>query len=222
MKLFSLNPVLFGGMICVLASSIWGQLDVRDGLLSDYPLDETGGIDARDAVQNFRLRAQNGNPNWINPGVLFNASERNHFKFIEATPGVREHFTLSAWVKPTTTSGWQGVLDFASLRMITIEGKPVLEVVADGDPIFNEGSTGFGQYSADTALQAGVWHHLAISGNGHRIRLYIDGEIDKEHSARVISNETNNFLVGVRDDGLIDYFNGSIRGVRVYGRELTT
>lgn len=202
------------------AASLCAQLDIRDGLVFQYALDETEGTIANDATGSYPLRYWGGTPQWQQPGVFFHAANQHFFKFSDGVPSLRETFTMSAWVRSDNTIGWRGVLDMYSVAMLVIDGKLVLE--NRGDPFFNEaGSTGFGNTDSTGTLEWGTWHHVAISNNGSRTRFFIDGEMDREVVHQVIPNQTVDIQVGRRDAGAIDYFHGAIRDVRVYNRELT-
>ena len=76
--------------------------------------------------------------------------------------------------------------------------------------------------TSNSALSAGSWTHIAMTGNGGNLKIYINGVLDKTISTgSAISNYSTPELV-LGQPGITDsYFRGQIYDVRLYNHVLT-
>lgn len=121
--------------------------------------------------------------------------------------------TISAWVRPSTTSGQQKL------------------VSKDNIFEFHLGHAGAGRYSlrlnnagggaGTTAVTAGQWQHLAASWDGQTVRYYFNGQADGSSPFQATLNSNNNHLgIGARPPGS-NFLNGAIDEVRIYDGALS-
>jgi len=82
-------------------------------------------------------------------------------------------FTVEAWVKLTTSSGTQNIINHLGAtgwRLVTVSGKPQIWLMSTGSVILN----------ATSALTASDWTHVAmvVDRSAQLLHLYIDGVED--------------------------------------------
>ena len=127
--------------------------------------------------------------------------------------------TVSAWVRPTTLSGWRTVLmkETATGLAYTLYAhdngpRPAGYISTGGDEVAATGTA---------ALATNTWTHLTQTFDGTAIRLYVNGAL-----VRTV-NLTGNIVNGagpLRIGGngpWGEYFAGQIDDVRIYNRALT-
>jgi prepilin-type N-terminal cleavage/methylation domain-containing protein len=136
--------------------------------------------------------------------------------------GISTNFTISAWIKPTSTA------------LETIYG----EFTANGDYtrnylLINTGkltfdqypSTGTGTYMSSAAsIRLNAWTHVALVQSGSTRYMYIDGMLDtKDSSPEIYSGAAiTNGRIGYRGSNQSGYaFSGKIDQVRVFSKDLT-
>ncbi len=78
--------------------------------------------------------------------------------------------------------------------------------------------TGIGWAAGQTNVKAnlGEWNYLVASWNGSIVKIYINGEYNKQYSLATYSNLTTPTRIGASSDGLNYRFNGLIDEVRIY------
>ena len=120
--------------------------------------------------------------------------------------------TLEAWVKPSTAgAAWQDVIHKGSddyfLDAASPTGYPAAGGIFGGAP-----GTAYG----DEALPARAWTHLALTYNGSKLRLFVDGS----RVAAVAANgpiASSNSPLEIGGDGILgQFFQGLIDEVRIY------
>lgn len=94
-------------------------------------------------------------------------------------------FTISTWVKP-------GAEAPNAVIFSRHDGVAGLDLGLDNGTPFVELRTGFGQQRvvAPAALAAGTWHHLALTADGSRLRLFVDGIAQAELAGAVAAMNT--------------------------------
>jgi len=83
--------------------------------------------------------------------------------------------------------------------------------------------TGVGWSAGKTTTLAiyGEWYHLAASWDGSVVRVYINGEYDKQYNLASYSSLETSTRIGASSDGSTYQFNGSIQDVKIYNRGLS-
>lgn len=80
-----------------------------------------------------------------------------------------------------------------------------------------------GSWNSTTKLTTGQWHHVAITYDGATIKFYIDGVLDSHQPGINLEfgENTQPLFVGADFPGGDEYFDGSIRNVKVYSNALS-
>ena len=130
-------------------------------------------------------------------------------------------FTISAWVKPTSTqSGW---------RTAVLKERPgglAYALYAHGaspavPAVYVENPTEVGTGTGPSALPVGVWSYLTGTYDGSALRLYVDGVLKatKNTSGTVV---TSSGALRFGGNGIwSEYFNGALDEIRIYNRVLS-
>jgi hypothetical protein len=129
------------------------------------------------------------------------------------------NMTLSAWVRPATTSGW---------RTVILKERPgglAYGLYTSGDVPRPQGwfTIGGGDQAVigPTAIPVNTWHHLALTYNGAVIRLYLDGvEVIDQPQTGAVATSNNPLKIG-GNAVWGEWFSGLIDEVRIYNRALT-
>ena len=194
--------------------------------IASYPFDEGSGTVAHDA---------SGNPNphegtlsgagvkWApgkyGTGLKFEGGE-GCVTIPDATElQLGEEFTLESWVKPA------GELSQApAIFKESSEGFPSYDLgIGFNTPGKPEGRIGkegksHTDLAAGASLEPGVWSHLALTWDGAKLRLYVDGTlVATKYALAPISQGSGPLAIGC---GGSDHFRGRIDEVRIYNRAL--
>jgi len=194
-----------------------------DFLVARFPLAETVGTTAISTVCG-RTGTVMGAGTWANPGLIFNGV--NTFVDCGSALGndVQHALTLAAWVRPNAFGDWAGIL----AKGITVSPY-AMQTWGDGSLRFTAnwglppGSAGEGSWNSTAKLAQGTWQHVAVTYDGEWVRFFINGVPDAnqpQYSMRFgVVNES--LVIGADLPGGDEYFNGTIRDARVYGRALS-
>jgi hypothetical protein len=126
--------------------------------------------------------------------------------------------TLEAWVNPSATTSWQTVLMKESSTGLAYAlfgrdtSRPVGYVNLGGS---DRGARG------TTSLTSNTWTHLAVTYDGARLRLYVNGvQVRSSSYSGAIASTAGALRIGGNSlSG--EYFQGRIDEVRVYNRALS-
>jgi Concanavalin A-like lectin/glucanases superfamily/Cadherin-like domain len=191
-----------------------------------FPLDETTGLVAEEAggYKTASLNAFATNPNqWIegHTGRGLNFDGVDDVVTIDGFTGIlgTNARTITAWVKTTATGsnrpivawGPNSVSNKWTFLMNTV-GQIRLEV-------------GSGLVIGTTAINDGVWHHVAcvLSGsNVTDVKLYVDGALETPSSTTALAiNTTASGNVKIGSDIQDRFWRGGMDDVRIYPRALS-
>src|ERR1700761_4466205 len=129
-----------------------------------------------------------------------------------------EDFTLEAWVKTEGAAYKDPILqkeDGGYELGLGLQGGDTAEAY-----IGEEGG-GYERAVSPTAIEPGVWTHVAATYDGAHIRLYVDGElVATKHTTTPNFTTTGPLEIGCSHEGAGQYFGGRIDEVRVYERAL--
>lgn len=127
--------------------------------------------------------------------------------------------TLMAWVNADTHADYAGVIVKGG-DGVTWPGAAnySLMIMSSGKLKFAAGS----YYNGSRVVSLGSWHHVAVTYDGSRVTMYIDGQRDVQYSA-TLTPKTNgdDLFVGVNKAGSDVYFDGLIDDVRLFNQALT-
>ncbi len=192
------------------------------GLVAAYAFNETSGTTASDASGNGRTGTVNG-ATWSASGryggaLSFDGSNDlvtvADANALDLTTGM----TLSAWLRPTTLSGWR-----TALLKEAPSGLSYALYAHDNSPqpaaYVNVGSD---RSAAGTgALALNTWSHLASTYDGTTLRLYVNGVlVGSQAMTGAIAASTGALHIGGNTIWGED-FSGLIDDVRVYNRALS-
>jgi GH43 family beta-xylosidase len=197
--------------------------DAVDFLVARFRLEETSGLNAASTVCG-QVGALGGSPGWTNPGLKFNGA--TDYVDCRAALGndVQHAVTLAAWIRADAFSDWAGIIakgTNASPYALQTWSDGALRFTANwGGPA---GGIGGGSWNSNTKLSIGNWYHVAVTYDGILVRLYINGVLDSNQPAVTLRFGVVNepLYLGADFPGGDEFFNGTIRDARLYGRALT-
>ncbi len=135
-------------------------------------------------------------------------------------------FTIEAWVRPDEVAEYgpiitqedeaapEGEQPFAYTLLAGGEEEPAAWVREDSG---GEGAS-VGIYGTE-ALPVGAWSHLALTNDGAKLRLYVDGVLQDTESSPPLTASEGPVTIGCNQI-FGDYFDGRIDDVRIYDRAL--
>jgi hypothetical protein len=129
-------------------------------------------------------------------------------------------FTISAWIKPESTSGTYVVQKADA----TSGGGPYTLDIHPGKPravIHSLDQTSLA-LTGKTSIKKNVWQHLAVTYNGHTAYLYYNGELEAQgYINKPLEASTGPLHIGTYKWGFpATCFKGAIDNVRLYNKFL--
>ncbi len=129
-------------------------------------------------------------------------------------------FTIAMRVMPDQIRG----MDISAMSEYPTSGKNDRNLYLNGDGRISariyDGSSRVTTSSA--VISAGTWTHIAISGNGSNLKLYINGTLDRTITAgTAITNYSTPELILGQATRTGTYFRGQINDVKMYNRVLS-
>ena len=191
--------------------------------IAAYPLDENTGTLAHDTSGGlhdgtFSAEGVSWAPGKYGSALQFDGA--NGCVSIPDSLGLQlgEEFSLESWVKP------EGELTQLPILYKAGEGFPAydlgigLSTVGRGEGQIGTLAKGHGDVASEDALEAGVWQHLAVSWDGAKLRLYLNGEL----AATKAVSEPNSGAAGELSIGCGGgyHFRGRIDDLRIYNRAI--
>jgi hypothetical protein len=130
--------------------------------------------------------------------------------------------TLEAWVNPAqgaVSSAWRDVIYKGNDNYYLMATSANNALPAGGASFGNTSATV--EAYATSRLAAGTWTHLAITYDGSRLRLYVNGSfVSSRARSGVFTTSTNPLRIG-GNEFYEQFFQGLIDEVRVYNRPLS-
>jgi hypothetical protein len=199
------------------------QGELVSGLVAAYGFEEGGGATTADSSGNS-LTGSLAGAAWVATGKFGKALSFNGSSSLVSIPDasvldLTTGMTLSAWIKPTTLSGWPcvmmkeraGELTYA-LYASSPGGQPNVDYTHNGVEVNLLGSPG---------IALGAWTYLAATFDGATLRLYVNAvQIASMATANAIDATTGALRIG-GNTVWTEYFNGLIDEVRIYNRPLS-
>ncbi|HWQ32720.1 MAG TPA: MBG domain-containing protein, partial [Blastocatellia bacterium] len=129
-----------------------------------------------------------------------------------ATTGLTA-LTVEAWVNPGSISGRAEILAKDPLFFTLLDGKPSVYLGGTGNPGF---------HTSGTAVQAGVWSHVAATWDGTTVKIYLNGtETYSGSTSGTLASATPGDALGIgvclTCAPLTTGFNGCIDEIRFWG-----
>ena len=131
-------------------------------------------------------------------------------------------FTLSAWVKPNSSSNFTRILD----KRVNDNFGWSFYYKSSGNIGFHSPPLGLNQFETTTnAITNDNWHHLVAvyDDSADTLTLYINGVNHRSTSTALAfsSDAANNLIIGARADGGGLFFKGQIDDVKIFNYALT-
>jgi glucose/arabinose dehydrogenase len=187
-----------------------------------YGFDEGSGSTVSDASGGGNTGSLSGTT-WAATGkfskaLSFNGSSSRVTVVDKASLRLSSSMTLEAWVNPSAvSSGWRDVIfkgndDYYLEATSTNASRPAGGAITGGSG---------GQAYGTSALQTGVWTHVAVTYDGTALRFFVNGgQVSSVAKSGAIQTSTDSLTIG-SDPIYGQYFQGSIDEVRVYNTALT-
>lgn len=206
----------------------------KQGPVAAWSFDEGEGTTAEDLTGDGHTATLHG-ATWTTRGryggaMEFDAAEESHLSVPDSPElDLTEEFTLEAWVRPESESN-----EWAPIIAKEMGGGEAAEELAywlyEGDWNPNEPFGGTepepgeeDQAESDDPLPVDAWSHVALTWDGSKVRLYVDGEL--VDCSPVVPAGAPPVTEGELQIGgateLGDYFTGRIDEARVYNRRLS-
>lgn len=132
--------------------------------------------------------------------------------------------TISAWFKKEVGgSSYECVLHQGSASSI---GSTAYWLGLESDDYLNAtiGATaGVGWGAGRTTIKAnpGQWYHLLATWDGSVVKVYVNGQYNKQYNLGTYSNLSNPTRIGASDNGTTYQFKGAIQNVSIYNRSFS-
>ncbi len=201
---------------------------IPEGLIAHFPLAEPSGAQTYETVSgdfaNFVTTYDPPVAYWSEPGVRFYPDFLEYFQSASSSTGNRitNTLTLAAWINVNGFNEWGGIVTKG-----TSKAPYALTTTAAGRIRFAAnvfapaGGNGSGTWDSNAVLASNQWVHVAVSYDGVALRFYINGALDSTHNAALTFGSSHEPLtIGADLPGAAEYFDGTIRDVRVYDRSL--
>jgi hypothetical protein len=186
-----------------------------DGLVAWWRFDEGSGTTAAD-------RTGNGHTATLTSGTTWTAGQSGNAVYIAsstqmaATPAgkpIPGALTISAWMKPTNTSGVDTIFSFGNTAAFRINGSRLR-------------FTTFGVLDHDTntgMFSSGVWTHVAVTftpGVSNGAKFYVNGVLAQSLTSSALNTPSGVWRIGASHISG-EWFGGALDDVRLYDRVLT-
>jgi poly(hydroxyalkanoate) depolymerase family esterase len=190
-------------------------------LVHRYSFSETSGASVADSVGGPVWTGTLPNGGTFSSGQLTLASASSQYANLPAgIVGSLSNFTIVAWVRLNSTTNWNRVFDFGSSTAVNMFLTP--QNGFDGRVRFaitTSGGGGEQQVNCASTMSAGVWYQVAVTLNGNRGVLYLNGLPVGTNNAMTLRpsslGSTANNYIG-RSQYPDPYLNGLIDEFRIY------
>ncbi len=195
-----------------------------DGLVGYWKMDEGVGatiLDNSGTGNTGVFGTGSSAPGWTNGkfGVGTSFDSNDYITVSHNTTLNPTNLTFSAWVYLSSLSNYQMI--FSKFNGST--GGYDFRLNASKQPeivLVGLSSPSLGLVTGNTAVGTTTWTHIAATYDGSRIKLFINGILDKEvATSGSLSTSTTSLLIGKRIDGY--HFIGKLDEVRIYNRALS-
>jgi hypothetical protein len=214
------NRTLTGGEV---AADMEAALQTpKEAPVAAYSFDEGTGTTVADTTGDGHTATIEG-AKWTEHGRYGGAMEfeaaKNDVLKIPASPELdfNKEFTLEAWVRPSGADNHSAPL--IDKQEGGAHGYFLYEGGSVSDRPYGAANEDQEYIHAEDPLPANAWSHVALTFDGNRTYLYVDGEpVDNGAAEPTVTSEGELEIGGSTDTA--DYFDGRIDEVRIYNRAL--
>lgn len=197
-------------------SKVTEEIDLENGLVSYWQLDETSG-DAIDEIELNDLTVSGATQNQSGKiGTAYTFDGSDYLGGVDTDYEFINVFSISAWIKTSTTAEKGFVTNFhwtGDGYSLQTNYQAKLQLV-----VWNTGATPSNiAIIGTTVLSDDAWHHIVGTFDGTNLRIYVDGEIEgtsADWANDITYNSSNRFRIGDRGGSL--NFIGSIDEVGIW------
>lgn len=197
--------------------------DDTNFLAAQFPLTETNGASATNLIFGTHGTLV-GSPVWTKPGLHLNGVTDYVDCGSSLGNDAQTALTLAAWIRADAFVDWAAVIAKG-----TNTEPYAMQIWHDGSLRFSAnwgapgGSVGSGVWNSNFKMATNTWYHVAITYDGTAVRFYLNGAVDSNQPAVALRFGVVNepLILGVDLPGGDEFFSGTIRDARVYGRALS-
>jgi GH43 family beta-xylosidase len=197
--------------------------DDTNFLAAQIPLTETNGTTATNLMFGMHGTLV-GSPVWMNPGLKLNGVADYVDCGAPIGNDVQTALTLAAWIRADAFVDWAAIIGKG-----TNTEPYAMQIWHDGSLRFTAnwgspgGSIGGGSWNSNFKMAANTWYHVAITYDGVTVRFYLNDQLDTYQPAATLQFGVVNepLILGADLPGGHEFFPGTIRDARVYGRVLS-
>lgn len=197
------------------------------GPVGAWSFDDGTGTSAQDSSGNGNTLTLRNGAGWItgHDGGALHLDGTDDFATAPDSPALDiagTGLTLSMWIKPDSVVGDSVVIGKPWTSSMTDPYYQYGVELSGGRPVFLVGTSGgVRAVSADRALTAGQWSHLAVVFDGTRARFFVDGlPAGSGELEAALSSRTTALRLGA-DASPWQFLPGSLDDLRVYDRAVT-
>jgi hypothetical protein len=231
---FSVVAVWAAAIVCLAAIAGFSAsaAEPPKGLVLHFSFDQAGvgGVVADRSGQNNNGRASDAQ--WTSAGKQGGGCEfapiGGHIRVANNASLNVKQATFAAWFKTSKSDAtWRPILDKRSERGYA------LGIGGDAQDLPSRGKLAFAINGgtpclSDNAVADGAWHHAAATFDGENLRLYVDGQPQKQVIPRhaEIAANADDLIIGVNDSNPSPQekgrsFDGLIDDVMIFNRALS-
>lgn len=205
----------------VAVDSLGTEIELYDGLISVYALEEGGTGDFLDSYGSYDL-TYTGAPTRQQAGINNYCTTFDGDDVI-GNAGIHEltTFSISCWVKTTNDGNYKGIVSNYEVD----KGYSLIKSNANKFE-FAVGNAVDGEYvrASTTSINTGDWFHLVatfVANEADNVHIYVNGSEENAGGswAHAPSDFGTYFIIGLRGSF---FWTGSIDEVYIYNRELTS
>ncbi len=166
-------------------------------------------------------------PSWTNEGKYGKALNYDGGDYISIADddslNPSDEITLSAWVNPSTLSGYDTIMSAFTAGAGACTGKNIYFYTQGGTVGVVLSGPQTCDWNSSVSISTGIWTHLAVTYNGSIIKLYKNGILEDSVSASGTLNLSSHSLpiyIGY-NTAWGEYWDGKIDEVKIYNFALT-
>ncbi len=207
----------------VIAGDVWSFTTGK--LAGWWKFDEAEGRNAGDSSTNNNVGRLVGNPRWqpltgIAGGALVFDGVNDYVDCgNDSSLDITEQITVATWVKMNEAgnSQFQPYITKGDYTYgLKHHSRNVIEFV-----IYDDGFWQVAHFPVDSSFND-VWHHLAGTYDGNKLKLYVDGKLEVTTAyAGSIASSAYNLNIARNSEASGRFYNGAIDDLRVYNYALS-